>query len=389
MKEWTRKRKADVCMGILLQIYFFFPWIRIDGGYHTIHVYLIEIFRKESCIKAYNYIFLSGHPILWKYSGFAAVTFTMIIAFMIVMQMIELWQLYRHMKGIKTFDIHRYVWVLAIVLFFLYLDASYIYLDDSALFKLRIYMYMVIFIGIIGIWMFLDIEAAAWDTETAKHKTELKERDEQLLQVKVKALEEKYQEMLKSRKVVHDMKNHLLALKKYSQEQDWIGLNDYLNELSEDILDYNYQIWTGNRMLDMILNEKLKEAKDKKIDMQISTEVFTTLPFTDREIISLFGNLLDNAIEACERITDKNTWIHIKMKKKNQLLYFEIKNTTEHTVQPVPGKFISTKTNGTLHGYGMKNIMDVVEKYHGIFQSQMVEDYFVVMISVYADIYSK
>lgn len=142
-------------------------------------------------------------------------------------------------------------------------------------------------------------------------------------------------------------------------------------------------------MLDMILNEKLKEAKDKKIDMQISTEVFTTLPFTDREIISLFGNLLDNAIEACERITDKNTWIHIKMKKKNQLLYFEIKNTTEHTVQPVPGKFISTKINGTLHGYGMKNIMDVVEKYHGIFQSQMVEDYFVVMISVYADIYSK
>lgn len=165
-------------MGILLQIYFFFPWIRIDGGYHTIHVYLIEIFRKESCIKAYNYIFLSGHSILWKYSGFAAVTFTMIIAFMIVMQMIELWQLYRHMKGIKTFDIHRYVWVLAIVLFFLYLDASYIYLDDSALFKLRIYMYMVIFIGIIGIWMFLDIEAAAWDTEIAKHKTELKERDE-------------------------------------------------------------------------------------------------------------------------------------------------------------------------------------------------------------------
>ena len=115
-------------------------------------------------------------------------------------------------------------------------------------------------------------------------------------------------------------------------------------------------------------------------------EVFTTLPFTDREIISLFGNLLDNAIEACERITDKNTWIHIKMKKKNQLLYFEIKNTTETTVQQVPGKFITTKTDGTLHGYGIKNIMDVVEKYHGIFQSQMVEDYFVVMISVYADI---
>ena len=59
MKEWTRKRKADVCMGILLQIYFFFPWIRIDGGYHTIHVYLIEIFRKAA----------SRHIIIFSYLG--------------------------------------------------------------------------------------------------------------------------------------------------------------------------------------------------------------------------------------------------------------------------------------------------------------------------------
>ena len=382
MKEWTRKRKADVCMGILLQIYFFFPWIRIDGGYHTIHVYLIEIFRKESCIKAYNYIFLSGHPILWKYSGFAAVTFTMIIAFMIVMQMIELWQLYRHMKGIKTFDIHRYVWVLAIVLFFLYLDASYIYLDDSALFKLRIYMYMVIFIGIIGIWMFLDIEAAAWDTETAKHKTELKERDEQLLQVKVKALEEKYQEMLKSRKIVHDMKNHLLALKKYTQEQDWKGLEEYLNELSRDMLDYNYQIWTGNHMLDMILNQKEKEAEKQKTQMQISTEVFTTLPFSDREIISLFGNLLDNALEACEQIKEGERWIHIKMKKKNQLLYIEIVNAAKNTGIQTDENFVSKK-DGVLHGYGMKNIRDIVEQYNGMFQCKSQEDRFEVVITIY------
>ena len=382
MKEWTRKRKADVCMGILLQIYFFFPWIRIDGGYHTIHVYLIEIFRKESCIKAYNYIFLSGHPILWKYSGFAAVTFTMIIAFMIVMQMIELWQLYRHMKGIKTFDIHRYVWVLAIVLFFLYLDASYIYLDDSALFKLRIYMYMVIFIGIIGIWMFLDIEAAAWDTETAKHKTELKERDEQLLQVKVKALEEQYMEMLKSRKIVHDMKNHLLALKKYTQEQDWKGLEEYLNELSRDMLDYNYQIWTGNHMLDMILNQKEKEAEKQKTQMQISTEVFTTLPFSDREIISLFGNLLDNALEACEQIKEGERWIHIKMKKKNQLLYIEIVNAAKNTGIQTDENFVSKK-DGMLHGYGMKNIRDIVEQYNGMFQCKSQEDRFEVVITIY------
>lgn len=383
MKEWTRKRKADVCMGILLQIYFFFPWICIDGGYHTIYGYLIEIFRKGSCIKAYNHIFLYEHQILWKYSGFAAVIFAMIIAFMIVMQVIELWQLCGHVKGIKIFDIHRYAWFLAIVLFFLYLDASYIYLDDSALFKLRIYMYMVIFIGMIGIWMFLDIEAGAWDAETSKYKVELEERDQELLQVKVKALEEKYQEMLKSRKVVHDMKNHLLALKKYDQERDWEGLHQYLNELSDDMLDDSYQIWTGNRMLDMILNQKTKDAEERETDMQIETEVFATIPFLDREIISLFGNLLDNALEACEKIRDKKRWIKIKIKKKNHLLYIETSNAIkEIPVQDQKG-FVSVKKDEPLHGYGMKNIQDIVRKYDGMYRYEIYGEYLVCIISIY------
>ena len=74
------------------------------------------------------------------------------------------------------------------------------------------------------------------------------------------------------------------------------------------------------------------------------------------------------------------------MKKKNQTVVFRNQKYYRNYCATGSRKFITTKTDGTLHGYGIKNIMDVVEKYHGIFQSQMVEDYFVVMISVYADI---
>ena len=184
-----------------------------------------------------------------------------------------------------------------------------------------------------------------------------------MLQMKVKAMEEQYREMLKSRKIVHDMKNHLLALKKYTQEQDWKGLEEYLNELSRDMLDYNYQIWTGNHMLDMILNQKEKEAEKQKTQMQISTEVFTMLPFSDREIISLFGNLLDNALEACEQIKEGERWIHTGIQ------------TDENCV--------STKKDGVLHGYGMKNIRDIVEQYNGMFQCKSQEDRFEVVITIY------
>lgn len=390
IKERTRKQKADIFMGIVFQIYLCIPWININGKYNTIHMYLIKAFRQNDYVDIYIQTFLKTHTWPQQYSRMVALIFLLAIIAMFLVQCLELFKLYQNIKGINNSNYLLAIGIAWFAVFYIFLAALDAHSEGLIkLYSMPAYFYMITFLALIVVWIFLDMQANIWDDETAKHKAELEECDKKLLQMKINSLEAQYKEMLKSRKVVHDMKNHLLALKKYSQEQDWIGLNDYLNELSEDILDYNYQIWTGNRMLDMILNEKLKEAKDKKIDMQISTEVFTTLPFTDREIISLFGNLLDNAIEACERITDKNTWIHIKMKKKNQLLYFEIKNTTEHTVQPVPGKFISTKTNGTLHGYGMKNIMDVVEKYRGIFQSQMVEDYFVVMISVYADIYSK
>ena len=249
-------------------------------------------------------------------------------------------------------------------------------------YSMPMFCYMMLFLAVIGIWIFLDIQAEAWDVETEQHRAELEEQDKKMLQMKVKAMEEQYMEMLKSRKIVHDMKNHLLALKKYTQEQDWKGLEEYLNELSRDMLDYNYQIWTGNHMLDMILNQKEKEAEKQKTQMQISTEVFTTLPFSDREIISLFGNLLDNALEACEQIKEGERWIHIKMKKKNQLLYIEIVNAAKNTGIQTDENFVSKK-DGVLHGYGMKNIRDIVEQYNGMFQCKSQEDRFEVVITIY------
>ena len=244
--------------------------------------------------------------------------------------------------------------------------------------------YMILLLVLVGVWIILDALLDTWESEHAMLLTELEEQEKKALQTKVQILEERYQEMLKSRKVVHDMKNHILALKNYDQEQNWSGLHEYLNELSEDILEYNFHVWTGNHMLDMILNQKEKDAQRQKTDMRIDTEVFSTLPFTDREIISLFGNLLDNALEACEQIKGKERWIRIKIKKKNQLIYIEIANAIAKKPDQNGSGFISTKKENGLHGYGMRNIRDIVEKYEGIFQYEIRDESLMVIISVYA-----
>ena len=267
----------------------------------------------------------------------------------------------------------------------LLVPASSIYMMHHIFLMTALYAEYSFFSVVAGILLLLINYVIFTVYDRVGQAAELQSRNrlyEQQLDLCSHQAEEREGYYLELRRMRHDMKNHLLALKKYTQEQDWKGLEEYLNELSRDMLDYNYQIWTGNHMLDMILNQKEKEAEKQKTQMQISTEVFTTLPFSDREIISLFGNLLDNALEACEQIKEGERWIHIKMKKKNQLLYIEIVNAAKNTGIQTDENFVSKK-DGVLHGYGMKNIRDIVEQYNGMFQCKSQEDRFEVVITIY------
>ena len=110
---------------------------------------------------------------------------------------------------------------------------------------------------------------------------------------------------------------------------------------------------------------------------------FFSALFSDREIISLFGNVLDNALEACERIQDKKRWIKIKIKKKNHLLYIETSNAIKEMPVQNQKEFVSVKEDEILHGYGMKNIQDIVRKYDGIFRYKIYGEYLVCIISIY------
>lgn len=88
-------------------------------------------------------------------------------------------------------------------------------------------------------------------------------------------------------------------------------------------------------------------------------------------------------MEACEKINDKKRWIKIKIKKKNLLLYIEIANALEEMPKQIQKEFVSNKKDNGLHGYGMKNIQDIIKKYDGIFEYKVYEDHLIFMISIY------
>lgn len=182
-----------------------------------------------------------------------------------------------------------------------------------------------------------------------------------------KHLEETEKLMEKNRIQIHDMKKHLLIMVQYGKEREWESLLHYLNELSSEMSQGEKISWTHVKILDIVINQAKEKAEKLGIDFRIEETVIGTLPFTDTEVCALFGNILDNAVEACCKMKQEQKWIEIKFFRKSKMLYVEIANSIEQKPLEKNGKLISDKPREMMHGYGLKSVYKIVRKYNGDF----------------------
>lgn len=133
----------------------------------------------------------------------------------------------------------------------------------------------------------------------------------------------------------------------------------------------------------MLLSQKKREALAEDIAFDIQAVPMINIRLSEAEICALFGNLLDNAIEACRSLEEKGRWIIIKMEKKNQILFIEIKNSIGKKPVVKNGELITSKSDYMKHGYGIKSVKRIVEKYEGDFTYQTENDKFQVNLSFF------
>lgn len=114
-------------------------------------------------------------------------------------------------------------------------------------------------------------------------------------------------------------------------------------------------MWTGHRILDFILNQKKEAAEQKEIDFEICVTALMETSLSDGDISILVGNLLDNAIEACEQIQDGMRWVLFKLKKRQHSLFIEISNSLGTVPRIKDGELLTSKKDKRLHGYGLKS----------------------------------
>lgn len=179
----------------------------------------------------------------------------------------------------------------------------------------------------------------------------------------------------KIRAYKHDIKIHFQTL--YSMLCD--GYNDraqrYLKETGlVDDVEYN-RVYTGNIALDSILNGKLDEAEQYGISLDIKCLIPSDMDMSDIDIAVLFGNLMDNAIESCQRSNNAEKKITVILKYNKNRLSFFMKNTAQE-VKKEGERFVSMKKGKADHGIGLENIEDVILKYEGICKMVQEDGYF-------------
>lgn len=161
------------------------------------------------------------------------------------------------------------------------------------------------------------------------------------------------------RSIYHDMKNHLLVLEGNQGTQ---VTRQMAQELRSQIADYENYIHTGNDFLDIIIRDKAEKAHEKHIDFSAFID-FGGIDFIEPlDISTLFGNGIDNAIEASEKLPDEQRVILVKAGQVQNFVSILIENNCSDEVHT---EGHTTKADKFLHGFGISNMKKAAEKYGG------------------------
>lgn len=238
-----------------------------------------------------------------------------------------------------------------ISIFFLWLLRQTVFLSG----EVPAYHYIiVIFAGLLGtnilviylVWKFYE------------YKEELKHYEIQRENVK-----EVYRINEESRKLRHDMKNMLLVSIGYLEEGKAEKALDYLKTIQAEKVQADFPVICENEELSYLLTIKRQRCREQNIAFHyvISTKI-DKIRGVDLSII--LGNLLDNAIEGISK--EDGRQIDLQIEEQRGYYKIMVRNSVDHTVLENNRNLFTTKENVAEHGWGIKSVKTVVEKYHGI-----------------------
>ena len=183
----------------------------------------------------------------------------------------------------------------------------------------------------------------------------------------------------------HDMKNHLTGLLGMLQENDQKQAEEYIRLLLKESTDSRELevSRSGNPAVDAIINSKYAQARREDIRFEANVFIPSELPFHAAHLTIVFGNILDNALEACREIELGEKWIDLEAAYTKEVLMITVNNSCVERKKDRSGRFFTTKKDRRGHGLGLVSVEQALEPYQGQLEMECEKGIFHSVVVMY------
>lgn len=243
---------------------------------------------------------------------------------------------------------------------------------------------MTMQIAVIFSWLFvLCLIAVVFSLFSVMTKAEKDKQMQEILQSENALMARNYQlihaDKVESAKRQHDFNHHLKVMRELVREQKIGEMSAYLQSLLDVPVREGAACHSGNDIIDAIINCKAAEADRDHIEFEFNADFHLPTSLSSIDICGVLSNQIDNALEACRVIPEgRLRKVIVEIRQKECFAFFTVKNTAAENPLLKNPELASTKMNSDhLHGWGIKNIRDTVERNNGFLLHEFENGYFV------------
>jgi signal transduction histidine kinase len=183
-------------------------------------------------------------------------------------------------------------------------------------------------------------------------------------------------------KKLHDYRKQLVTLRELVQQEEKNTAIDFIDELTESISVEISEVNVGHPVINAVLNQTYRVAKGKNIAISLTVGDLHGVMMDGEDIVIVLGNLLENAVNECEKLagSDRPAVIGVKMVEKGSGFMLTVRNPVREKVEITDNKVQSEPSDG--HGIGLLNVEKTVRKYGGDFAISCDDKEFIAVVMI-------
>ena len=267
----------------------------------------------------------------------------------------------------------RYLWLIPTTFYIVWYFAIYSVVSRSAL-EIALRPKNTLFLFIINVGAILIYYVVTRLILEQNQTLELEEKNHQLSMqaVQYENLQEKITD---ARRAKHDVRHHIALMQEYVNHGELEALRRYLDRYSASLPDDSLIRFCENAAANAVLLYFAQQAKDNDIDYIVNAEIPGNIFVSDTDISVLFGNLIENAIDACKEEHGDDRKIDIRARLKGSTLCVTVDNTFTGTLRrTIDNEFLSIKHKGP--GLGTQSVKSIAEQYGGVCRFEVKDGMF-------------